>query len=689
MDFLTKDLLLKKRTSFSFLFGSNRPTFALHNESPEDQPPGYYDVPPKKENKPAAPQMASEEDEDTLHSTRQELSSELEAQVRYACSLLVYRIEQGISSNYSPNRAKAVAAARRKRVSAVTATSTISGCDTAAAAQIETKYLLSSTTKKLRDGVMGRLGGGIFARDGGISIDGEKHDSGVGLTQQPSIATMREGQRSKLGSSHSNYTAAQPLESVTAGNLDKEATEAIVGGEHSMIVSPISPTAPEGEEDVIISPITVSTTTTTIANTTGSGSTVYRTVPTSLSPTDSSNHATSSEDTNPTSSREPNQHQHRSEFLTRGAAATGEETTQCRRDQDTAVFLSPTDPAPDRQAHSATADENPDLTNDSDVEVFLDPETAAEYITSSAGGVGGVGISLLTTSTPSLGLTIDPASARQSRVYIPPAPATINIDAGANPTATEEDASKIKRKLTYTPTYPSQLPQLQNLTTMTTDQTEGEDEPPIIIDTNGNAHVMNRDEELERDRGLQQAVMTKMQTGSIFLVSPTEDTPEEAVGSSSSDEAHESNHGAITNPARGDADAEAETPGPLPRLPEPTYTPLPPRRPGTSASRLKTSWSAISRSTASVSGKLRRKFRRGGDAGIDDDDDDDDDDSFVELERSRPRSRSQAKTPTLLFKRLAGWLTGRGSSKTAAAAAENEDVPTTSGLEGVVPYQGT
>ncbi|PYI31532.1 hypothetical protein BP00DRAFT_168614 [Aspergillus indologenus CBS 114.80] len=680
MDFLTKDLLLKKRTSFSFLFGSKsqKPTFALHDDNLDDQPPRYYDLSPQKPNENAIARNEAEDDEDDLLSTRQELSPELEAQVRYACSLLVYRIEQGISSNYCPNRAKEAAAARKKRISTITAISTLSGSSAAAAAQVEAKYLLSSTTKKLRSGMIGRFGNGIFARDGS-----EKHDSGVGLTQQPSIATMREGQRSKLGSSHSNYTTTHREDCPKAERSQVGATAAVARGEESMIVSPISPTAPEGEEDVIISPITVSTTTTT---TTQSETTVYRTVPTSLSPTDSSNNGTSSEDTSPTSSVDPNQQHIHHQFFTRGAAAaTGDAKKPCQRDQDTAAFLSPTDPVPDQHNPSAPTDESPDATNDSDVEVFLDADTAAEYITSSAGGVGGVGVGvgpggaampLLTTSTPSLGLTsTNPTSVRQSRVYHPPAAATGSsiLITEAEITGPEEEdtssTSKPKRHSTYTPTYPAHLPHDE-----TPAGTEGgADEPPTIIDTNGNAHIMTSAEELERDLGLQQAVMTKMKTGSILLLSSSSSSSSSPTTEGDRTErAHVNHEPATTTTDSGTAPGDSPTPA-LPRLPEPTHI-APPRRPGTSASRLKTSWSALSHSTASVSGKLRRRFRRH--------DEDDDDDSVLELE-----TESRRPTPaTTLFRRLAGWLTGRGSPR----EKEEDHLPRmSSGLEGVLPYQGT
>ncbi|RAH66026.1 uncharacterized protein BO66DRAFT_474507 [Aspergillus aculeatinus CBS 121060] len=677
MDFLTKDLLLKKRTSFSFLFGSKKPTFALHDDSLDDQPPRYYDLSPQKHNENAIARNEAEEDEDNLLSTRQELPSDLEAQVRYACSLLVYRIEQGISSNYCPNRAKEAAAARKKRISTIAATSSLSGSSAAAAAQVEAKYLLSSTTKKLRNGMIGRFGNGIFARDGS-----EKHDSGVGLTQQPSIATMREGHRSKLGSSHSNYTTSYGEDSLKSRKSQVGATAAVGRGEESMIVSPISPTAPEGEEDVIISPITVSTTTTT---TTESENTVYRTVPTSLSPTDSSNNGTSSEDTSPTSSVDHNQQQHiHHQFLTRGAAvATGDEKKPCQRDQDTATFLSPTDPVPNQQQHNPTAsqDESPDATNDSDVEVFLDADTAAEYITSSAGGVGGVGgpggvaMPLLTTSTPSLGLSsVNSTSVRQSRLYNAAAATTTSVlITEAEIAATEEeekenDTSKTKRHSTYTPTYPLHLPPDEILS----GRGGEEDEPPTIIDTNGNAHIMTSAEELERDLGLQQAVMTKMKTGSILLLSSSSSSSSPTTaGIDGTERTRRSHDPAPTTMDSGSGPDDTPTPT-LPRLPEPTHT-VPPRRPGTSASRPKTSWSALSHSTASVSGKLRRRFRRY--------DNDDDDDSIIEIEME-----SRRPTPTTLFRRLAGWLTGRGSIREKEIESLSR---TSSGLEGVLPYQGT
>ncbi|PWY79108.1 hypothetical protein BO70DRAFT_362888 [Aspergillus heteromorphus CBS 117.55] len=146
MEFLSRNSGVKRRTSFSFLFGSQKLPFALNN----GQPTRYYDfVDTPGIYKPSSPLIE-----------RQNIPTELEAEMRYACALLVYRIEQGRHLPSSPT----------KRSRGMTTSSAPQ--DPSTIAQIDSKFI---SPKVGRD----------------VAALKDKHDSGVVLTQQSSMQTMR------------------------------------------------------------------------------------------------------------------------------------------------------------------------------------------------------------------------------------------------------------------------------------------------------------------------------------------------------------------------------------------------------------------------------------------------------------------------------------------------------------------
>ncbi|KAL4909393.1 hypothetical protein BDW74DRAFT_80613 [Aspergillus multicolor] len=140
---LSKKTALKRRASLSLLFGSQKPTFAAVLD---DKPTRYYDF----VDTPSPPKRPSP------FISRQEISPELESKIRYSCSLLVYRIQQGVPSPRSnPNRQ-----AVRDEPESITSKTQLVSNHPASKAGLEP-----------------------------ASVTG--YDSGVGLTQQPSMQTMR------------------------------------------------------------------------------------------------------------------------------------------------------------------------------------------------------------------------------------------------------------------------------------------------------------------------------------------------------------------------------------------------------------------------------------------------------------------------------------------------------------------
>ncbi|KAI9040202.1 uncharacterized protein KD926_008526 [Aspergillus affinis] len=161
-----KTSTLRKRASLSFLFHSQKPTFAILQG-----PPRYYDF----VDTPVLFRLSSP------FIDRQKISRELEADIRYACSLLVYRVERGV-----PSRAT-------KQMSSLPEKSTVTSANKSSATkpQIESKY-------------SGPNVGPEAAALAGI------HDSGVGLTQQPSRQTMRVLHSSQSDKSSGSGAGSNP-----------------------------------------------------------------------------------------------------------------------------------------------------------------------------------------------------------------------------------------------------------------------------------------------------------------------------------------------------------------------------------------------------------------------------------------------------------------------------------------------
>ncbi|KAL3465850.1 hypothetical protein BJX64DRAFT_44734 [Aspergillus heterothallicus] len=137
---LSKKSALKRRASLSLLFGTQKPTFAAL----DDKPTRYYDfVDTPAPRKPSSPFI-----------DRQDIDPELESKIKYACSLLAYRIEQGVPS---PPKNQVQRRTTRTGLREYPPPE----------AQMDSKYPSSK---------MGAQTG---------------YDSGIGLTQQPSMQTMR------------------------------------------------------------------------------------------------------------------------------------------------------------------------------------------------------------------------------------------------------------------------------------------------------------------------------------------------------------------------------------------------------------------------------------------------------------------------------------------------------------------
>ncbi|KAL5041906.1 hypothetical protein BDW71DRAFT_156879 [Aspergillus fruticulosus] len=138
MDVLTKKTAPKRHASLSLLFGLQKPTFAA---AVDEKPTRYYDF----VDTPSPPKRPSP------FISRQEISPELESKIRFSCSLLAYQIEQGMPSltNNSASRS---------------AVQDGSGENITTKAQLVSKTAIPSVTR---------------------------YDSGVSLTQQLSMQTMR------------------------------------------------------------------------------------------------------------------------------------------------------------------------------------------------------------------------------------------------------------------------------------------------------------------------------------------------------------------------------------------------------------------------------------------------------------------------------------------------------------------
>ncbi|KAL4753346.1 hypothetical protein BDW72DRAFT_37566 [Aspergillus terricola var. indicus] len=152
----------KRRASLSFLFGLQKPAFAA---ALDEKPTRYYDF----VDTPSPPNCPSP------FISRQEISPELESKIRFSCSLLAYQIEQGIPSlTYN---ATGRGAPQNESGESITT---------------EAQLVLKAPISNPRPEAASATG----------------YDSGVGLTQQPSLQTMRVQQSQSGDASDSGDTRA-------------------------------------------------------------------------------------------------------------------------------------------------------------------------------------------------------------------------------------------------------------------------------------------------------------------------------------------------------------------------------------------------------------------------------------------------------------------------------------------------
>ncbi|KAL4936039.1 hypothetical protein BDV06DRAFT_228267 [Aspergillus oleicola] len=145
---LSKKTGLKRRASLTLLLGSQKPTFAALDE----RPPRYYEF--VDSPLPSNPKVQSP------FISRQEIAPELESKVRNACSLLAYRIQRGVPSPPQGRRR-------------ATRDGSVAHDSIPAKPQLNSRLPYSKT---------------ITGGEGSFMTG---YDSGVGLTQQPSMQTMR------------------------------------------------------------------------------------------------------------------------------------------------------------------------------------------------------------------------------------------------------------------------------------------------------------------------------------------------------------------------------------------------------------------------------------------------------------------------------------------------------------------
>ncbi|RAL00213.1 uncharacterized protein BO80DRAFT_357678 [Aspergillus ibericus CBS 121593] len=390
------ELSTKRRTSFSFLFGSQKSTLVTQN-----QPTRYYDFVDTPEfYQPPSPLIE-----------RQQVPKELEAQIRNACTLLVCRVEQGVPSG------------GKKRARAVTTNTVMQ--ESSMTAQVDSKYMLP------------KVGADVAALK-------DKFDSGVALTQQPSMQAMR--------TLHSQSKQQSKSDSLGSGRATSS---------HSAVTNATQ----------------------------------------SMSP--------------PQSRRGMGHH-----IMSWGKRSRSRSCSQSRSQSTEAIL--------DGFSEPVDEDSHPDILTEDNVEVFLDPDAAIM----SSGVASFHSPQILTNSSPGLDTSGNSPSHCHSGVAL------------ETPTA-----------------IPSEYTDPMILDTL--DAEFCKQQPGIIIDSSGLAHVLSAAEETQRAMHIQQAVRAKMKSGTITNVSTT------------------------ALPACPDSVDETQN-----------------LRPGSNASRLKTSWSAMSKATS-----LKRKPR--------------------------------------------------------------------------------
>ncbi|KAL4819412.1 hypothetical protein BDW67DRAFT_154505 [Aspergillus spinulosporus] len=181
MDVLFSRTAPKRRASLSLLFGSQKPTFAA---ALDEKPTRYYDF----VDTPSPPKCSSP------FISRQEISPELESKIRFSCSLLAYQIEQGIPS--LTNNQRDHGAAQDKP-----------GKNITTEAQLVLKAPISNPKPE--------------------TASATGYDSGVGLTQQPSMQTMRvqhsqSGDASDIGDTRTISIFSNARTSTSCSNTSAE-----------------------------------------------------------------------------------------------------------------------------------------------------------------------------------------------------------------------------------------------------------------------------------------------------------------------------------------------------------------------------------------------------------------------------------------------------------------------------------
>ncbi|KAL2852953.1 hypothetical protein BJY01DRAFT_207560 [Aspergillus pseudoustus] len=350
---LSKKTALKRRASLSLLFGSQKPTFATLN----DKPTRYYDF----VDAPALHKPSS-----TLID-RQDIPPELESKIKYACSLLAYRIDQGV---LSPPKNQIQRSTTRTGLAE----------HIPAKAQLDSKYPVSKTGTQTG------------------------YDSGVGLTQQPSMQTMRV-LHSRSGD------ASDAGDTTTVSIFSNSNTRTGTSCSNTSVINSTTQSPKQNGDEL--------------------------------------------------------------------QSMTGANILGCSQDQDRDKKAFLTELSHPLSSHPVTNANIDDSTpNDDAVEVFLNPNTAIAANFSSE--------TLSSHPSPSLGLSRVPANQYQPS----------NLRDSYQAQYQEQELDIIGLGATYTKT-----------------QFQYGRSRSIIIDSDGRARLLTPDEETQRNKALQQAVLAKMSPG--------------------------------------------------------------------------------------------------------------------------------------------------------------------------------
>ncbi|KAL3474551.1 hypothetical protein BJX99DRAFT_231544 [Aspergillus californicus] len=372
---LSKKTGPKRRASLSLLFGSQKPTFAALN----DKPTQYYDfVDTPAVSKPSSAVI------------RQDISIDLESQIRWACAMLAYKIQQGVPS--LPN----TTAKRTIR------TGPISTEDIASKTRIKLQSKYSSP--EVRPNKAPQTG----------------YDSGVGLTQQPSMQTMRI-LHSRSGASDSDdiTTTAPSIFSNSGTRTGTSCSDASAHNSHALSCDQSSVQSPKQGAMQEVTGMNVP----------------------------------------------PHAHQN----------------------LDTRAFLS----GPELPASDPNMATTP---NPSDIEGFINPVTTTTTNLSCE--------TLQSSPSPSLGLSrVQAASSNR------PQHQDSNLDRNTDNPPRHQSASKSS---------------MTGLFTSNINRKPNTNNKSIIIDIDGCAHLLTPDQESQRNKALQQAVIEKMRPGFVKSKAPSQ-----------------------------------------------------------------------------------------------------------------------------------------------------------------------